>query len=155
MQHPSNPAFDINKVIAALADRHAAELFNAGKNVVSDSVASTRAKLKIGYAKYLNKVFKNYSKSKSFFFRDDPVPLYDFYVPLTAATHKNALTVSGIQELARNAPHAIIFATAGQGKSTFMRHLLLGAVTQVERLPVFVELRSLNADHADLIEAVT
>jgi hypothetical protein len=151
----SPPApIDVNKIIATLVEKHAEKFFAFGKSALFDTMTTTRTRLKLGYTNYLTLLVKTFSRAKSFFFRDDPVPLYDFYVPLRVALPKADLDETDLTGIVRNAPHSIIFASAGQGKSIFMRHLLLSGVQMAEKLPVFIELRSLNMENKTIFDAI-
>jgi predicted NACHT family NTPase len=108
--------------------------------------ASNQARLRLAktYTSYLDRTLKRYSKSKSFFIRSAPVPLYTFYVPMDLSAREQVLTTPGAQDIADVSPFALITGTGGSGKSLFMRHLLISSIQSQLKTPIFVELRSMN-----------
>jgi len=103
-----------------------------------------RAKFERTYRTYLERVLQRYSRGKSFFVRSEPLPLYDFFVPLDLATQRRALHKPSANEVAAVSTHSIITGSGGSGKTMMMRHILISTIVGRSKTPIFLELRHLN-----------
>ncbi|MCC8488065.1 NACHT domain-containing protein [Xanthomonas campestris pv. raphani] len=105
---------------------------------------------------YCTALIKKYCRARTFFVRDEPQYLDEFYVPSTIKAKRDKFyaradlatldTVTG--------KRTIITGTGGSGKTIFMRHLLLNAIETGSGYPVFIELRSLTQDDYGDMEGV-
>lgn len=105
---------------------------------------------RIAHESYCIAVVKQYCRARTFFIRDEPRFLEDFYVPASIIKReKKRISQAGLRDLEAIARRTIVVGSGGSGKTIFMRHLLLDAIRTGERYPVFIELRGLN-DKADV-----
>jgi len=145
---------DINKVAAEFVTQNLERFYDSGKGVLKGAADAVRLRLRKSYRDYIVCVAERYSKAKSFFIRNEPTYLYDFYVPLGVSSKKGKLEAASIEGIATINRFAIITGGGGSGKSILMRHLLLDTIKSGKRVPVFIELRELNHSDQSLIELV-
>ena len=115
--------------------------------------AKAKANLEATYSEYLESSCKHLARTKPSIFGAEPIPLYDFYVPLDVKLGKREVLESvDYQSLAGILPQgrAVISGTAGGGKSVLMRHLFISALKNGHHIPVFLELRKVNQDRLPL-----
>ncbi|WP_355606204.1 NACHT domain-containing protein [Xanthomonas cannabis] len=105
---------------------------------------------------YCSALIKKYCRARTFFVRDEPQYLDDFYVPSTISTRRDKYYPrADLATLdAVTGKRTIITGTGGSGKTIFMRHLLLNSIETGCGYPVFIELRSLGQDEYSDIEGV-
>lgn len=112
-------------------------------------------KLRTAYGAYLYRAAYHYGHTKSFFFREAPTPIYDFYVPvhLTYRVDDKDRTLADVtlDSITSVTNRAVIVAQAGAGKSMLLRHLLLHTISASDRVPVFLELRNIDGGIFDAI----
>lgn len=117
-----------------------------------------KLKLKTAYKDYLLKTREKYSKSKSFFVRNESIDLYDYYIPTGIQCGNNRIEVPRFSSCVDASNRFIITGTGGSGKSVLMRHLFLDCIAEKKFVPIMIELRdlNLNATHLDeiIIEAL-
>lgn len=149
---------DVNKIVGDFLQANVDRLFKSAAAGAKDVKDQVRVRLERTYRTYLARLIERYARGKSFFVRTEPIPLYDFYVPMDLATQRRVLEKPGAADLGRVSHRSIIFGTGGSGKSMMMRHLLLSALTSRAKTPIFLELRNLNQKEltvrAALLEAV-
>lgn len=149
--------FDMNKVTADVITQCIGEFFRNGKGFLNDSKDKVLVKLKVSYTAYMESTFAKYSKTKTFFIRNEPTYLYDFYVPAGLKSPGRKIKNASFDEILKINNCCIVCGTAGSGKSTLMRHLLLQCVAAKNKVPVFIELKDINdfdGDFVDLIRSV-
>lgn len=128
------------------------KILSIGKAVYGDVDQRIQTKLRTAYTNYLETTASRYSKAKSFFIRDQPVNLYDYYVPIGLQCGTNAISEPSPTSCFRKSSRIVITGSGGCGKSMLMRHLFLQSIHDTKYVPVFVELRDLNAEDRDLME---
>lgn len=112
--------------------------------------------LRTAYTDYLTNTSQKYSKSKSFFLRDQPTDLYDYYVPIgIRCGSKVKLAEPDLLTCLASSNRIIIAGTGGSGKSVLMKHLFLDCIDSDDYAPVMLELRDLNEDNKDLDAFIT
>lgn len=98
--------------------------------------------------KYLKRLLRRISEIKTIVFPNHPFPLPSIYEPLSLKgkfdlsekeTNKefNALTLN-------DGENYLIIDSAGMGKSTFVKHLVLDIVNSTIKIPIFLELRRIE-----------
>ncbi len=142
--------FDVSKFAAELVNSNIDRFLDIGSGVLKGASQKMCALLRRTYSAYLKRASERYSTTKTFFLRDEPAPLYRFYVPLGIAIAKKNIRHTSIAELASATSCAVITGTAGCGKTTLMRHLFLDSIKDKTRVPVFIELRHLNNSDEEL-----
>ncbi len=94
---------------------------------------------------YLEVVIGKNATSKNIFYNKVPVNLYQFYVDLDVSAKGEIYKCISFDDINDIGTSIIISGNAGSGKTTLMRHLLLDSVREnSERIPFFMELRSIN-----------
>ncbi|MEE4889684.1 NACHT domain-containing protein [Pseudomonas alliivorans] len=130
--------------VAGFIAKNLDKILTVAKSVYGDLDESARIVLKTAYKNYLSKTTEKYSKSKSFFIRNDPTHLYDYYVPIGIYGASNTLDEPGIESCEALSKRIIIAGSGGTGKSILMKHLFLDCINSGRYAPVMVELRDLN-----------
>jgi hypothetical protein len=143
---------DINKVVAEFIEARLDNLVDGAQSVFKGARLAVRSRLDRTYTSYLSRILDRYSKSKSFFIRSQPTPLYDFFVPLDLATDRFSLNRPGAPDIAEVAQCSLLTGSGGGGKSMLMRHLLISAMQSRSKVPIFVELRGLNQNDMSVRE---
>ncbi|MEE4183004.1 NACHT domain-containing protein [Pseudomonas viridiflava] len=110
--------------------------------------------LKTAYSEYLTNASDKYSKSKSFFLRDTPVGLYEYYVPIGIFGSKKPLSEPTILTCIENSNRIVISGTGGTGKSVLMKHLFLDCIDSKVYAPIMIELRDLNDSDVTLSDYI-
>ena len=106
---------------------------------------------RIAHNKYCESVVRKYCRARTFFVRDQPQYLDEFYVPSSIIGPMNSVTRRA--EIATlGSERAIIMGSGGSGKTIFMRYLLLNSIESGAGYPVFIELRNLKDDQYSNIE---
>lgn len=141
---------ELAKSVTGFLDKYGAKLYDSVKKVYKDAYDESRINWRFGYEKYLDNALDKYSKAKTFLSFNQPLPLYDLYVPLSVDCDGHLVENTSIKDLLDANKFSIIMATGGSGKTMMMRHLFVDTIKHTSRVPVFVELRDLNDSDLDL-----
>lgn len=147
---------DMNVMEGAAFLKDAADLLPKAWDIAKQyyKVVGDRASydFRIAHTKYCVKVVEQFCRARTFFVRDEPRFLDEFYVPASIIKRgKVRVPRAGLSDLSGVGRRAIVTGSGGAGKTMFMRHLLLDAIQTGDKYPVFIELRRLNeADEIDL-----
>ena len=103
--------------------------------------------------------FKRSYQTKTILHRTAPVRLYDFYQPLFIRRFGNnfrdeRISSNSPSEMFKKSNLITLLGTAGSGKSTIVKFLLLQCVEEKYKTPIRVELRYLNKYDGSLIDYV-
>lgn len=142
---------DPNAIAAKFIQQNIEGLLEIAENVLKGGTDKVRLHLDRTYKQYLSIVLEKYSKAKSFLLRGEPVPLYQFYIPLNLRFRSTLLSSPTLSDLQKISNFIIIAGSAGCGKSMMMRHLLLNSIVAKNKVPVFLELRQFNFTDTDLL----
>lgn len=96
---------------------------------------------------YCTTILKNYCKARTFFVRDEPQYLEEFYVPtslIRGPRRRERIESANLESLRKISPHIIVDGSGGSGKTVFMRYLMLDSIERGVAYPVLFELRLLN-----------
>lgn len=110
--------------------------------------------LRTAYTSYLESTQSKYSKSKSFFIRDQPVDLYSYYIPTGVRCANANFNRPTFRDLSKHSKRIVLTGSGGSGKSVLMKHLFLDCIKCGDYAPILIELRDLNADGKSLDEFV-
>lgn len=100
---------------------------------------------RIAHTNYCVEVIKKFCRARTFFVRDEPQFVEDFYVPASVTRAKQArVERADLSSLLKVSRRTVVTGSGGSGKTIFMRHLLLDAIQSGVGYPVFIELRALN-----------
>ena len=144
--------FDINKIIAEIVGEQIKEIFNVGKEFFKGSAESVQLSLRTIYKDYLKRVYNRFGKSKSFFIRDNPVDLYEFYVPMGLTCNSITIKSANLESVLNINNRSVLSGTGGAGKSIMLKHLFIDSLKQKKQIPVFIELRDLNNSKLSLMD---
>lgn len=140
---------------ARYGERLLAGLAAAGRYTLKKFGAELAWETRAAHVNYANALIERYAKLKTFFIKTEPTPLYEFYVPSAITVGKSHLTEKvGVADVSRIGNRIVITGTGGSGKTILMRHLLLDCLSKAEWMPVFIELRALDATGTSLKEAI-
>ena len=112
---------------------------------------------------YLERVKQRYETVKNLLYKDEPKPLYDFYVPNHAihsiGNHKKSTRIENVtaESLMELSNFLIVEGVGGLGKTTMMQHLLVDAVDnflKLRRIPVFLALKNYKESNKSLCDYV-
>lgn len=145
---------DVQKMAAEFVTHNLEKFYGTGKDVLKVAADTARLHLSRSYKDYLACVGERYSRAKSFFIRNEPTRLYDFYVPIGISSPNFKIGEASVGAISAVNRFAVITGGGGSGKSMLMRHLLLKAVMQKEKVPVFLELRELNQTRQSLTDFI-
>lgn len=120
------------------------------KSVYGSVDETMQIALRTAYTEYLTNTSQKYSKSKSFFIRDQPTNLYDYYVPIGIKSRRTVIHNPMLSECLGHSSRIVISGSGGSGKSVLMKHLFLDCIDSDDYAPVMIELRDLNEDDRSL-----
>lgn len=118
---------------------------------------------------YIESVRLKYNSIKTFLYKNEPKPFYEFYVcndverrTIIPGRYGNSYRFENIHNatatsLTENSKFIILSGTGGLGKSMMMRHLLLNTVDNFETLrliPVFIPLKDFDESITSLFDCV-
>lgn len=136
--------------IATFVTKNFEKIVSFAKGSYDSADESINILLRTAYTDYLTNTSRKYSKSKSFFLRDQPTNLYDYYVPIGIKSGTTKLVEPDLMSCLAASKKIIISGTGGSGKSILMKHLFLDCIESDDYAPVMLELRDLNEDDKDL-----
>jgi hypothetical protein len=142
--------FDINKIATDFIENRYKELIKIATGVAEKGKDQISLILKEKYKQYLISVSERYCKTKSFFIRDEAVPLKDFYVPLGIKSKDTTFKTATLDKLLIPSRFNIIKAYGGSGKSILLKYFLLSCLEKAYKIPVYIELRDLSTDQKSL-----
>lgn len=145
---------EIEEIVAEVVLRNFHKIADFGASILAGAKSEVDLRLKTAYLEYLRRAGKRYGCAKSFFFRDVPTNIGTFYVPMSVTSGKAKLPRVVLDDIVGLTNRAVVTASAGAGKSILLRHLFLNALPTLERIPVFVELRSIEASNQDIVDAI-
>lgn len=93
---------------------------------------------------YCANIVKKYCRARTFFIREEPRFLEEFYVPASIKSGSRTFERANLESLSKIGRKCTITASGGSGKTIFMRYLLHDAIERAVGYPVFIELRNLN-----------
>ncbi|MDC9721721.1 MAG: NACHT domain-containing protein [Urechidicola sp.] len=143
---------EIGKIISDFLTSQISNIVKTGKEFVIDSKKDIQLSLKTIYTDYLERVYNRYGRSKSFFIRDEPINLYEFYIPLGIECNDIKIKSANIKALLNVNSHCIISGTGGAGKSIMLKHLFIDSLKNKKQIPIFIELRDLNSNNTSLFD---
>jgi len=117
------------------------ELAKGGLKIVSDKASYD---FRVAHTTYCTNVALKYCKSRTFFVRDEPQFIDEFYVPASILRNRTRIEKANLDSLSKIARKSIVSGNGGSGKTVFMKHLIMDAIDRAVGYPVFIELRDLN-----------
>ena len=136
--------FDYNKIAAELIQNNLEKIVGSVVGLGKRLKSKAQITFRTAFKKYLKEAISKYGNIKTILYRDRPVYLYDFYVPLDIANDKVNIRSVNSSKLFKQGNFFVITSTAGSGKSTLFKHLFLDTLKTMTRIPIFIEIRALN-----------
>ncbi|WP_311567859.1 NACHT domain-containing protein [Photobacterium arenosum] len=139
---------DPNKIALELVKQFYKPIFDGVSKMTKDGCDKLKVTLNACFYKYISRSYDRYSRTKTLLYRDAPVKINEFYVrtDLELGFDHKIKESDFISELQKN-KRLVISGTAGSGKSTFCKSVLLDLIENpIGIFPIFVELRHLNSD---------
>lgn len=125
------------------------------KTILSSIDQKTKYDFRTAHTTYCTNVVLKFCRARTFFVRNEPQHLDDFYVPASILRHgKVRVERANLTSLNKISRRTVITGNGGSGKTVFMRHLLLDAIERGIGYPVFIELRNLNDLETINLEAI-
>ncbi|MFN0291199.1 NACHT domain-containing protein [Pedobacter helvus] len=97
-----------------------------------------------GLPDYINSIKDKFQHTKTFLYRQENVNFYDVFFPVSVKIQKGTKTVTVCEDLFGESNFVSIIGTAGSGKTMLMKHFFLESIKTCYKIPLFIELRSLN-----------
>ncbi|WP_210713218.1 NACHT domain-containing protein [Pseudomonas sp. MWU349] len=137
-------------VITSFVAKNFEKIWSIGKRAYNAADETIQVTLKTAYSDYLSKTSEKYSKSKSFFIRNEPTNLYSYYVPIGISCNSQSIIDPNISKCIANSNRIIISGSGGSGKSVLLKHLFLDCIASGAYVPIMIELRDLNSSESTL-----
>jgi hypothetical protein len=152
------PMIDERAIATGVATRFVDRLLAAAEEKVRTLWAKRKKNQTAELMQFISAQSRRYRQIKNILYYNEPVELESLYVPLYFSTNPHALhdrrklkkstSDEDILKQFKDPTKLIICATAGAGKSFFMRKALMtltaNSETCSDRIPIFFELRNLN-----------
>ncbi|MBR9847667.1 MAG: NACHT domain-containing protein [Algicola sp.] len=103
---------------------------------------------------YLQSMKNKFGQTKTFLFRDEQVDFEKTYFPITLSHNKKQYQIKSVESFYQNNNYTTIIGNAGSGKSMQMKFLFLKCIEQRVKIPIFIELKSLNDYKGSIIDYV-
>ncbi len=146
--------FNINEVIGSFLSHKAEDITLVAKKGIKKFSNELDLKLKSRYKKYLQNITGRYGKTRSFFIREEPKPLYQFYEPIGIQSETLKFEKAYLNDVVVANNKILILGSGGAGKSILLKHFLLDSLKTNYKVPIFIELRDSNQKDLSLIELV-
>jgi predicted NACHT family NTPase len=141
---------DEGKFAADFIAKNLENIFNIASIAYKKVDAKLKIKLKLAYKKYLSNTRQKYSKSKSFFIRNQSVDLYSYYIPTGIRCERHKILRPIFKDCLDFSNRIVITGTGGSGKTVLIKHLFLDCIKNQKYTPVLIELRDLNSENITL-----
>lgn len=142
---------DAAKIAAGFIAKNQDALTSTVRSIVKSATDAVLLHSHHCYKTYLQVSIELNSKSRSFFHRTIPVNIYDFFVPMGIEYSTNSKHEVSINDILEINNHIVIQASAGYGKSIFLRHLFLTAIETCHYIPVLLDLRTISEKEQSLL----
>ena len=136
--------------VKATLEKYAEPIMNKISSFCKDEWEKFKVDFDITFRDYLENSVEKYGKIKTILYRTEPKYIYDFFIcPDLRKGRDTVVDGSSIDNIIDISNFVIIQGAGGIGKSTFLKHLFLNEISQHDLIPVFVELKELNALDGD------
>lgn len=132
--------------VKALLEKYAEPVVKGIVDFAKGEWEKFKIDIDLAFVKYLENSYEKYSKIKTILYKTEPKYIYDFFeCPLLRKGRSKPIMGDDINPLLEVSNFLIIQGTGGIGKSTFLKHLFINELSQKDLIPIFVELKDLNA----------
>jgi len=104
----------------------------------------------IGLTEYLYSQSDKYYFTNTFIHRSEKIRFHDIYYPIKARYKELRTDFTNLHDIFDEYQYITIIGSAGSGKTTMMKHIFLGAINSLQKIPILIELRHLNEFEGDL-----
>ena len=137
-------------IATALLDKFAVPVVKTFTDAAKNEWERFKVDFGIAFQKYMSNSIEKYGKVKTILYRTEPKPIYDFFECPNLRKNKGELFLGdSIDNLLDIFQFIIIQGMGGVGKSTFLKHLFMDESVKQDLIPIFVELKDLNAIDGD------
>lgn len=133
---------DPMEAIIELVNKKKETILSTLKNFVVDEAKKAAVDFDIAFRQYLKNAYEKYSKVKTLLYKNEPRPLYDFFVCNNVKFEKNVINCTTADEILDMSHFNIIVGSGGTGKSIMMRHFFMSEINKKDLIPLFWELRT-------------
>ena len=134
----------------AILEKYTDPILKGVTNICKDEWEKFKVDFDICFKTYLENSVKKYEKIKTILYRTEPKYIYDFFVcPNLEKGNKCIINGGSVDNILSLSHYIIIQGTGGIGKSTFLKHLFINEISKNDLIPVFIELKDLNAINVD------
>lgn len=130
------------------------KIIELGRKAYGKVDEEVKLRLRSSYKEYLQQTREKYSRSKSFFIRNESVDLYSYYVATGIKCGRSKIENPNFESCTAASKRIIISGAGGSGKSVLLRHLFLDCISKKEYIPILIELRDLNSTEISLDEKI-
>lgn len=152
---------DLNKIMSDALSKQIDDNVSRVTNKFATAWRGTKAKATAlflaGYGEYVKRTYARCAQVKTILYRHRPVPLRSHYVEPHLKSGNAKATEQDLVSLIGKSARIVLIGTAGLGKSFLIKNLLLRSVeSDIEKVPVFFELRNLNGEGGptSLVDAI-
>lgn len=136
--------------IKGILEKYTDPIIKGIVNLGKDEWEKFKVDFDLVFTKYLKNSVEKYGKIKTILYRTEPKYLYDFFeCPNLRKGDGSLISGNSIDNIISISNNIIIQGTGGIGKSTFLKHLFLDEISKEGWIPVFIELKDLNAISED------
>jgi len=142
-------------VVAKIAEDAALSLYAYIKASIIDFSKKNQIAIGTAYKNYLSKSYEQYSMAKTILYGHERKDLYTFYESIGLLHRGKIIDSSDVGNILKVGKRILIVGSLGSGKSILMKHLFLNTIKKAQKIPVLIELRSLNDFSTDEINLKT
>ncbi|MFJ7831856.1 NACHT domain-containing protein [Peribacillus sp. NPDC046944] len=145
---------DLNKIVVNLVEKNVDKITKGLGKMGADQLKKLKIKTGLAFENYLSAATKKYSYTKTIFYRDKNVPLYDFYINMNLKYKNTVIDTSDVNNIINKNNFVTIYGSGGIGKSTLIKHFFINSIINTNYIPIFVELKMLNDKEISLVECI-
>ena len=150
----TSPQIDCNAIIAKVIENKIANMGDGISRTIKDQWKKYLTDSMMAFSRYLANATQKYGYVKTLLYRSAPRYLYDFFECCNLELGDEMVNAQDIDNLLDVSNFLIIQGTGGSGKSTMLKHFFLNTVSKKEFIPIFVELKDLNATNDSLFDCI-
>lgn len=141
---------DLMQLFVVALEKISGDLYESAKGPIKEKILDIKSARR---AKKIHEYYDSLNKIKTIYQPEKRVNLSEIYYPLPIEIGSDRVVLSSSDRLFENGKNILVEATAGHGKSIFMRHICITELTRGKYIPLFIQLRNLKDDEklTDLI----
>jgi len=135
-------------------ENNVTSIFEAIKNGIKNKISISEIDCLIAFDLYLQKAIVRYGHIKSILNTSQPQEFYDAFVNGDLGINEEVIKTDSIDEIMEISNFIVVNGTGGAGKSTLLKHFFLNEIYRMHSVPIFVELRNIYENDADISECI-